>query len=391
MSRHHAHHHRLLRKLDWGPATLSSRRPLDAIIIPASRKAHRLGPLIDLASLCDTPLVLLASHDCDINEAATLVASRPGSARVVLVDVPTEIDQPALRLATSDKRVRAFSGDRDSNLSLKRNIGLLLARHRGWQKIMFLDDDITDITPDDVNRVAYYLDTNLFAGFKTLQFPDNSVVCHANRLAGRPQGIFVSGGALGVNTAGDRALDVFPDVYNEDWFAFAGEVQRHGVAHVGNIGQLEFNPFKDPARATFEEFGDLLAEGLYALFTDVGGLHRATENYWARFIEDRAKLIEGIQLDLAGHETHEKVQATESLKEAWKQLHTIQPADCVEFLGVWEQDRQQFGQASRQATRRTLDYHAAFEELGLKSWQEARFGVARMPELAEVNSAGAPR
>jgi hypothetical protein len=383
-----AHHDRLLRRLDWAPVVRSSRRPLDAIIVPASRRAHRLGALIDLASQCKTTLVVLASHSCDIEETAALVASRPGNARVVLVEVPIKAGSGPLYLSTSAEDIRALSGDRSSNLSLKRNIGLLLARYRGWEKIMFLDDDITGITPDHVMRVAHYLETNRYAGFRTVDFPDNSVVCHANRLASRPQGIFVSGAALGVNTAGDRELDVFPDLYNEDWFAFAGEAETTGVAHVGDIGQLSFNPFEDPRRATFEEFGDLIAEGLYALLTDVGQLHRATTEYWRRFIDDRRGLISGIRRQLETNETHEAVQAAKSLHEALIQLDTITPTDCMTLLEVWQEDWHRFAGASRLASKYTLDYRGAFEELGLERWQEARFGVERMPELAGVSSGG---
>ncbi|MGA5298877.1 hypothetical protein ACPCHT_03060 [Nucisporomicrobium flavum] len=375
---HRADHDRLLRRLDWGPVGRAPGRALDAIIVPASRRAQRLGPLVDLASDCGTTLVVLASHDCVIEDVAALVASRPSNARVVLAEVPLEAGHDPLRLATSAEGVRALSGDRSSNLSLKRNVGLLLARYRGWQKIMFVDDDIVGITRDQVARVVHHLETNRFAGFKTLDYPDNSVVCHASRLAGRPQGIFVSGAALGVNTAGDRPLEVFPDVYNEDWFAFADEARRTGVAHVGNIRQLEFNPFDDPLRAKVEEFGDLVAEGLYALFTDGGGLPRATARYWERCIDERRTLIAQIRRQLKGRETHQAVQAAKSLQEASHQLDHITPEDCVRFLGVWQEDRARFERWSRAAHGRGYDYRAAFDALGLQRWQEARFGVERM-------------
>ena len=52
------------------------------------------------------------------------------------------------------------------------------------------------------------------------QHPDNSVVCHARRLAGRFQDVFVSGAVLGVH-CNSLPLSFFPDIYNEDWFFFA--------------------------------------------------------------------------------------------------------------------------------------------------------------------------
>lgn len=380
-----SHHDRLLRRLDWHPGPQPSGKPLDAIVVPASRRAHHLERLVQLAGSYGTTLVVLASHQCDIEEAAALVAGTPGSGRAVIVDVPVEGRHDFQRLATSDEEFRLLSGDRSSNLSVKRNLGLMLARYRGWRKIMFLDDDIIGVTQEHVARVAHYLDTNRFAGLKTLNFPDNSVVCHANRLIGRPQGIFVSGAALGVNTSNHLDLEVFPDIYNEDWFAFAVEAQTAGVAHVGYVGQLEFNPFENPRRAAFEEFGDLIAEGLYALFNDGLGLTRATTSYWAGFIDERRRLIEGIRKQLEKNETHELVQAVKSLQEARIQVDNIRPEHCDAFLKAWQEDRHNFASASRLASGHNYDYRDAFAALGLHNWQEARFGVVRMPTVASVN------
>ena len=50
---------------------------------------------------------------------------------------------PLPDLRTSDRAFVSVSGGRISDLSVKRNLGLLLARLRGWRKIVFVDDDIT--------------------------------------------------------------------------------------------------------------------------------------------------------------------------------------------------------------------------------------------------------
>ena len=39
-----------------------------------------------------------------------------------------------------------------TDLSTKRNVGLILARMLGWRRIFFLDDDIRDINPADVQQ-----------------------------------------------------------------------------------------------------------------------------------------------------------------------------------------------------------------------------------------------
>jgi hypothetical protein len=218
------------------------------------------------------------------------------------------------------------------------------------------------------------------------------VVCHANRAIGRPQGIFVSGAALGVRTADDvKELDVFPDIYNEDWFALAGEARTTGVAHVGDVQQLQFNPFKDSQRAVHEEFGDLLAEGLYALFNDGFELQRATAGYWSRFIDERFRLIEDIRRQLERDETNRGFQAAKSLHHALIQLDTIRPDACTEFLKAWHEDRRRFADLTRLARGRRYGYHEAFAALGIAQWREARFGIVRMPETPTLSLAGGRR
>ena len=104
------------------------------------------------------------------------------------------------------------------------------------------------------------------------QHPDNSVVCHARRLAGMSQDVFVTGAVLGVH-CNNLPLSFFPDIYNEDWFFFAEEAAPRRLPRVGRARQLEYDPFANPDRARREEFGDLLAEGLYALFGEASPEH----------------------------------------------------------------------------------------------------------------------
>lgn len=375
-------HNTLMRRRAWYPLASADRTQLDAIVVPAARRAHRLKHIVDLAAASGTPLVVLASHHCQISEVADMVASAPGC-KALIVAVPDSVCHEALTLETSAGIFRELSAGRRSNLSLKRNLGLLLARLRGWRKIMFVDDDILPLTIDTLRRVAYHLETNLFAGLRTVKTPDNSVVCHANRLVGQPQGIFVSGAALGVHTA-DLPLEVFPDVYNEDWFAMAGVASNLGVVCAGEAHQLEFNPYDDPNRAAVEEFGDLLAEGLFAAMTD--GLHPArttTSIYWASFIEARSQVIERIDAALTW-QTHQEVQAKASLIQAMIQLKEIRPDHCVDFIEAWRQDRDRFGKLSA-TLRAGTPIHDAMAQLRLSDWRLAEFGNPHLETIHLVS------
>ena len=73
------------------------------------------------------------------------------------------------------------------------------------QKVLFLDDDIGEqvrgrsvgLPSETARRLAAELDARQVAGLTCHQFPDNSVVCHARRLAGYRQDTFVSGAGVG--------------------------------------------------------------------------------------------------------------------------------------------------------------------------------------------------
>jgi hypothetical protein len=93
-------------------------------------------------------------------------------------------------------------------------------------------------------------------------------------------GHFVTGGALGVRCT-DR-FEFFPDIYNEDWFFLVPHATVGGVALIGEARQRAFDPFADPHRATFEEFGDLPAEGLFAAFSDQKTLSSPPRDYWGQ-------------------------------------------------------------------------------------------------------------
>ena len=103
-------------------------------------------------------------------------------------------------LEFSTSEIPAATRTRLGDLSAKRNIGLLLARLVGWHGVLFLDDDIRDVSPRTVRAAGDALRPGRATGMIAADFPDNSVVCHAARLAGLRQDVFVSGSALAVDT-----------------------------------------------------------------------------------------------------------------------------------------------------------------------------------------------
>lgn len=334
---HRPSHRLLVPSLGAGPAVAGL---LDAVVVPTSRPLPFLAYAAGLAGDLGAPLLLLCSGESDARAAVDHPAVA-GRGTVVAVEVPVGTTGPLAGLRVSDHPASRYDGH--GNAAVKRNLALAIARSCGWRRILFLDDDVRGIRGRHALHAAGAVGGAhghvRAAGWAVDDYPDNSVVCHANRLTGAPQTTFVCVGALtvGIGGAGD-GLPFFPPVYNEDWLFMFDWVAARAVVLAGTAGQLPFNPFHDPARAAGEEFGDVLAEGLYEL------LHRRrpeplaearTPAYWQAVITARRALID----EIAGRSGGRMPEAmARSLAAARTRLDTIEPRALVDYVCAWRAD-----------------------------------------------------
>lgn len=290
---HETHRHLAGRML---PALSRLWSALDAIIVPASRPAPNLEHAVALAQAMNSRLVVFCSRQARAEEVSALAEARQFH-RVLAIDLPRDYSHKLLDFASSGVtrgELPAVCENPNGDLSTKRNLGLLLARMLGWERIFFMDDDIRNVAADDLRATTAMLGRYRSVGMRVAHFPDNSVVCHAHRQTGSAQDIFVSGSALAVHSR--RPFTFFPEVYNEDWLFFYDDARskRLGCSD-RNATQLDYDPFEQPQRAERQEFGDVLAEGLYALLDEGLGMEAATTpEYWNQFLVARKDFLENI-------------------------------------------------------------------------------------------------
>lgn len=328
----------------------SSRRPcnyarFDAIVVPTSRPVTSLTGCMELAHATCIPLIVVCSKLVQSSQVVNMVED--GGIKAYALDLPAQPVNPlGITFATSsDEELAAASFASTRDLSMKRNLGLVLARMLGWQRLMFLDDDIYGISRRDADALAAGLNDHNISVLIPDQFPDSSVVCHAHRLGGGKQGTFASAGAMGVRCDRDD-LGFFPNIYSDDWFFFYEEAASHKIIKVGESKQRRYDPFADPERAAREEFGDLLAEGLYARLDHGQGLHGQDAAYWAAFIEYRKDFLARVADSLRRHPErhHDTEQGREvraaglSIRAACHQLERISPELCQKFINLWKAD-----------------------------------------------------
>jgi hypothetical protein len=313
----------------------TAQRTLDAIIVPTIRP-QSLRAAAGLAGEIGCALVVL----CSTPEQAEQALSKcgPMAGEMLASYMPESADDGLLSFLTSVHPENDVERSSHGDIAQKRNGGLLLARLCGWRTIMFLDDDIRNLTADAVSRASALTARFQAAGFTMEDYPDNSVVCHAHRLAGGEQRVFPGGSALVIDVG--RCDTLFPAVYNEDWLFMLEAVQSRSVAAAGTLSQLEYRPFAHPRRAAAEEFGDLIAEGLYRLLHEEADVADATYPYWQSAIERRFQLIDHIAEQLLLRDTGAPVtgSALMSLAAARRRLTTISPLACLSFLRAWRTD-----------------------------------------------------
>jgi hypothetical protein len=307
---------------------------LDAIIVPTARPSRQLDAAVRLSATLECALLVLSSRDSDPADIARRAAK--WGADTVAIDTAGALHRilPAQSLG---KYLKTHGFGRFNDLSGKRNLGLLVARALGWAKVLFLDDDIRDVSPADVTALAGLLDTNDAVGLGNSGQRDNSVVCHAHHETGGRQDVFVSGGLLGVSVG--SADGFFPDIYNEDWF-FLHSVDR--IALTGDSCQDPYDPFASPRRAREEELGDCLAEGLYWLRDNAYPVTTVLRpKFWRDYLHARRELIDTVveKVRRAPQYTQQQRRRREaSLAAARATSLRITPELCVQLMRRWRDD-----------------------------------------------------
>jgi hypothetical protein len=354
-----AHHHPSHRPLIWPADESVPSAKVDAIFVPTARPVAYLKQAADAALFLRCPLVTLHSHKW--TNAFAAAAYLDPAVDLIAIDVP---DTAQLRLPelTTSRLLAGTIFERRTDLSTKRNLALVFSHMLRWQRIIFLDDDIRVPRPLDLSKAAGLLDAHTAVGLGIGGFPDNSVVCHAFRDGGGWQDTFIGGGAMAVAMKQNRSF--FPNIYNDDWFFVLDAGKRlQQVATVGQVLQYPYDPYRvDRARA--EEFGDVLAEGIFWLLDQGKPASEGDLRHWGAFLEHRKQFIGQVRRMVAsrtGIEAAERARMEEALTAALGRCERISPEFCVAYLRAlasdqdrWQRHVQQILRQPRQSREEAL-------------------------------------
>lgn len=187
---------------------------------------------------------------------------------------------------------RQILGDVTWNLGIARNFALDHSISLGYEKVLFIDDDISNIDHRKINEGFSVLNKDSFVSCILKGVEDNSIIGHIAKHVGviDDGDKMLSGGFLFFSPP--SISNRFFNVYNEDWILQLLEKQKkkiilpYSVYH--NIDQ-DVNWTLD--QAIFQELGELVVEGLLenenALFMN--------NLFWDAIIENRVKFIQEIK------------------------------------------------------------------------------------------------
>ena len=344
-----AHHHPSHRPLIWPADESVPSAKVDAIFVPTARPVAYLKEAAAAALFLRCPLVTL--HSQKWTNAFAAAAYLDPAVDLIAIDVPDAAQLRLPELKTSQLLAGSIF-ERRTDLSTKRNLALVLSHKLRWNRIVFLDDDIRVPKPLDLSKAAGLLDAHSAVGLGIGGFPDNSVVCHAFRASGGWQDTFIGGGAMAVGMKRNRSF--FPNIYNDDWFFVLDAGKRlQQVATVGQVLQYPYDPYRI-RRARAEEFGDVLAEGIFWLLDQGKPASEGDLGHWRDFLEHRKQFIQQVRSMVASQtriDPEERVRMEGALTAALGRCACITPELCVDYMKALATDQERWQRHIQQIWR----------------------------------------
>jgi hypothetical protein len=108
------------------------------------------------------------------------------------------------------------------------------------------------------------------------------------------------------------------------------------------VEQYPYDPFRSPERARAEEFGDVLAEGIYWLLDQGLSIGDADSTHWTTFLRKRDLFIRRV-LDMVasddGLDPADRARRLAALRGSLGRLAWITPELCMRYLLSWKTDQ----------------------------------------------------
>ena len=176
-----------------------------------------------------------------------------------------------------------------------RNYAIILAKVLGFERVLFMDDDIIIEDNSPVYEMFDLLNNADFVSAEIKGMPDLSVVDFIMQKVGLEPYRFMSGGFLAFNL--NSVAEYFLNYYNEDWIWLFMHRPEAKLVKYGEVYQLPYDPFENAIeKALHQEFGEILVEGVkrYIEIENKSNTLLLNKDFWDEIVKMRANLIKDI-------------------------------------------------------------------------------------------------
>lgn len=307
----------------------------DAIFIPFRDRYDNLNELFDSLSWFDGQIILLHSIDSDL-----IKIKSKANRKIKLLDCFNFAIVDDIRSLDTFKKTSTIQNIEGWDLPIKRNFALLHSIQKGFEKILLVDDDINGITPQIISMGTKALHSNNIAGCLIESYPDTSVIGHIEQKYGEKYYPFLSGSFLFIKPRITEGF--FPLIYNEDWLFMIPSINNKSITAISSIKQKPYDPFDNLNRVKLQEFGEIIANGLFELITQSKYLERFNLSFWNNYINYRRTYVNELL-------SQSNAKMISFINESLQLSRNISPSMCVDFIQMWEKDLITFDKIKKNA------------------------------------------
>jgi hypothetical protein len=298
---------------------------LDAIYVPFKHRIEYVKALLNELDHFEGPIYLLPTGGFDLR---TFDNNSARNTQVIATEDGKYRDFYTHLLTSKHRHTEIYCASWD--LPMKRNFIIQHALKTGHEKILLVDDDIRSISDRCLAIGADCLDDYVLAGCFVEDFLDTSVLGHLEKVAGEHVNPFLSGSFLFVKPR--QVNGFFPCLYNEDWLFMIPHIMNGSICSFGSIRQVEYDPFSDMSRPLFQEFGEVVIEGLFALLASKQYNYRHKTKAWSGIIIQRREILHSLSSRLS------EVKHQAFIRTMLAANRKITPEDCCKYVLDWEND-----------------------------------------------------
>lgn len=280
-------------------------------------------PVILSKTLLNIDMPVIVLDDSTNSDSEKVVKNIPKNSKNIHYHGKNEQQMIVQRFASTNE-LNSFVkplGSESWTLGYARNYAIILAKILGFERILFMDDDIIVKDFDVIFKIFDLLNNADFVGAEIKGMPDLSVVDVIMQQLGMEPYRFMSGGFLAFNL--ESVSEYFLNYYNEDWVWLFMHKPKAKLVKYGEVYQLPYDPFENAVeKALQQEFGEILVEGLIEIDSRNDFSSLKNNIFWQKILKNCESKLKEIKELCKSRDFEIRVNVCSTLLEYYKNLNS---------------------------------------------------------------------